>query len=302
MNFQNVFAICAVVFTVGNLAAMGLDLNVRAALGALRSVRFVVLSVVFGWVIGPAFAVLLTRVVPLTEPYAQGLLLVSLAPCAPFYPLVVRRAKGDMAYAAAFVPLAALGTVVLMPLMLPMLIKGLTISTWAIAKPLLTLVLTPLVVGVAIRVYTAAVADRVLPAVKRIASIFTLLVLVLALVLYGRGMLEAVGSYAIGTQALFLLGITVGSYMAGAGLKLKQNQCSVLALGMGTRNIAAAVACVSAIPNPDPHFVVMVVLVIPLSVVIPFTAARYFAARAGGSGTGSAGQTGAAKGQVVARN
>ena len=36
-----------------------------------------------------------------------------------------------------------MGGVVLMPLMLPLMIKGLTVSGWAIAKPLLTLVLTP---------------------------------------------------------------------------------------------------------------------------------------------------------------
>ena len=96
------------------------------------------LTLVWGWVVGPAFAVLLTKVLPLSEPYAIGLLIFSLAPVAPF----LRRwskARGDMGFAGALVPLVMVGTVVLMPLMAPLLIKGVTISTSSLAKPLLLL-------------------------------------------------------------------------------------------------------------------------------------------------------------------
>jgi BASS family bile acid:Na+ symporter len=282
MTIQTIFNIVVVIFTVGNLAAMGLELNVREAVAALRNTRFVALVVVWGWVVGPAFAWLLTKVLPLAEPYAIGLILAGPAPCAPFYPLVVRKARGDVGFAAALLLLTAVGSVVLMPLMLPLLIKGLTVSTWAIARPLLTLVLTPLLIGIALRVYAAPVAARLFPVVKRIAGIATLMVLVLVLALHGKGMLSSMGSFAIGAQLLFLGGMTLVSYKVGLGLK--QEQRSVMALGMGTRNIAAVFAVLMAIPNPDSRLVVMVVLVVPLSVIVAFAAARWFAARAGAPG------------------
>ena len=174
MSLQTVFNIVVVIFTAGNLGAMGLELNVREAIKALRNGRFVGLVFVWSWVVGPVLAWLITKILPLTEPYALGLILASPAPCAPFYPMMVRKCRGDGGFAAALLLLTAIGTVVLMPLMLPLMAKGLTVSAWAIAKPLLTLVLTPLMIGIAIRVYAAPVADKLFPVVKKIAGLFTL--------------------------------------------------------------------------------------------------------------------------------
>jgi len=279
MTIETIFNLVVVIFTVGNLAAMGLELNLRDAIKALRNVKFVALIVVWSWVIGPAFTYLITKILPLAEPYAIGLLLACAAPCAPFYPVVVRKAKGDVAFAAALLLLTAVGTVLVMPLMLPLMIKGLTVSAWAIAKPLLTLVLTPLAIGIAIKVYAEKAADKLFPVVKKIAGVFTLLVLVFVLVLYGKKMLDSMGSFAIGAQLLFLGGMAAVSYLVGFGLK--QDQRSIMALGMGTRNIAAVFAVLMAIPNPDPRLVVMVILVVPLSVIVATIAARVFAGLAG---------------------
>jgi bile acid:Na+ symporter, BASS family len=158
------------------------------------------------------------------------------------------------------------------------MIKGLTVSAWAIAKPLLTLVLTPLVIGIAIRVYAATVADKLFPIVKKIAGLATLVTLVLVMVLYGKNMLTSMGSFAICAQLLFLGVMTMVAYKAGFGLK--QEQRSIMALGVGTRNIAAVFAVLMAIPDPDSRLVVMVVLVVPLSVIVAFVAARIFGAKA----------------------
>lgn len=289
MTIESLFSLVVVIFTVANLAAMGLELNVREAFKALRNAKFVVLVVVWSWVVGPAFAWLITRILPLAEPYAMGLLLAGPAPCAPFYPLVVRKAKGNVAFAAALLLLTAVGTVAMMPLMLPLMIKGLTVSAWAIAKPLLTLVLTPLMIGIAIRVYGPKAADKLFPVVKKIGGLFTLLVLIFVLVLYGGKMLDSMGSFATGAQVLFLGGMALVSYLVGLGLK--QDQRSIMALGMGTRNIAAVFAVLMAIPSPDARLVVMVVLVVPLSAIVAFVAAALFAARAGQPASGQESET-----------
>jgi BASS family bile acid:Na+ symporter len=74
-------------------------------------------------VLGPAFGYLITRALPLEEPYVIVVFLCSLAPCAPFLQQMVGKARGDMGFAGAFVPLVMVGTVVLMPLMAPLLIN-----------------------------------------------------------------------------------------------------------------------------------------------------------------------------------
>jgi BASS family bile acid:Na+ symporter len=281
MSIQDVFTITVVIFTVANLAAMGLELNLRDALRTLRSARAIGLILLWGWVVGPALAYLMTRVLPLTEVHAAGLLLISLAPTAPFFPLMVRKARGDMSFAGAVMLLTTLGTVLFLPLLAPLLIEGLTVDAWSLAKPLLMMVLLPLLIGGAIRAFAPNAAEKLFPVVKKIGGIFLLITLVLTLVLYGREMLSLVGSFAPGAQVLFFVAITAISYTIGFGLE--QPQRSAMALGMCTRNIAAVFAAFFGITNPPAGLFVMIVLVVPLAVIVAAVAARMFARAAPGA-------------------
>jgi BASS family bile acid:Na+ symporter len=276
---QSTFGLLVFAFTVSNLASMGLQVQVPDVIAALRNRKSLVLIFVWGWVLGPALGFLITRVLPLAEPYVIVVLLASLAPCAPFLQQMVGRASGDMGFAGALIPLVAVGTVVLMPLMAPMMIKGLAIDTWALAKPLLLTILLPLVAGAAIRHYADTAATRIFPAVRGLAGLSTLLTIAWCLVLYGRGMLNTAGSFALLSMTLFMVGMALITYRFGFGMQ--QNQRSVMALGMGTRNVAAVLAAVLAIPEADPRIVVMVVMWTLWSVVLAAIGARFFAKQAG---------------------
>jgi BASS family bile acid:Na+ symporter len=256
MSLQVIFNIVVVIFTVSNIAALGLEVSLREALKFLRSVRAI------GLILG----------------HAAGLLLISLAPTAPFFPLMVSKARGDISFAGAFMMLTTIGVVLFLPLMAPRLIEGLTVDTWALAKPLLMMVLSPLLIGGAIRVFAPNAAEKLFPVVKKIGAIFLLICLVLTLVLYGRDMLGAVGSFAPGAQVLFFVAITAISYKIGFGLE--QQQRSAMALGMCTRNIAAVFAAYFGITNPPQGLFVMVVLVVPLAAIVALVAARLFARQA----------------------
>jgi BASS family bile acid:Na+ symporter len=283
---QTTFPPLVLIFTVSNLAAMGLQVRMPEVIVALRNKKSLALILVWGWVLGPAFGYLITRVLPLAEPYVIVVLLASLAPCAPFLQQMVTKARGDMGFAGAFIPLVAVGTVLLMPLMAPLLIKGLTINTWALAKPLLLTILLPLMIGAAIRYYADTVATKIFPAIKGLALISTLLTIVWCLVLYGHSMLDTAGSFALLSMTLFMVGMGLITYYFGFGMK--QAQRSVMALGMGTRNIAAVLAAALAIPNADPRIVTMVVMWTLWSVVLAAIGARIFAKQAGKTVEGGA--------------
>ena len=272
MNLQTVFGILVVLYSVSNMASMGLELNLRATIKSLRDARLVALALVWGWVAGPALAYLLTRILPLSEPHALGLLVFSLAPIAPFLPVLVRQARADMDFSAALVPLVMVATVVLLPLMAPLLMKGLTVSAWLLAKPLLLLVLLPLVVCTAVRAFAAPVADMLFPVAKRLAGLSTVLILGFTLMFYFREFLRAVGSFAIGAEVLFVLGIALASYRFGFGLK--QGQRSAMALAMCTRNAAGMFAVFTAFPVQDPGVLVMILLSGPVPAAIALPLAR----------------------------
>ena len=247
---QSTFGPLVFIFTVSNLAAMGLQVRMPEVVVAVRNKRSLALIFVWGWMLGPAFGYLITRVLPLDEPYVIVVLLASLAPCAPFLQQMVGKARGDMSFAGALIPLVAIGTVVLMPAMAPLLIKGLTISTWALAKPLLLTILLPLLVGAAIRHFADTAATRIFPAVKGLALLSTLLTIVWCLLLHGRGMINTAGELALLSMTVFMVGMGLITYRFGFGMK--QSQRSVMALGMGTRNVAAVLAAALAIPNGGP--------------------------------------------------
>jgi len=279
MTLQKVFQILVLLYTVTNMASIGLELNLRETLKSLRSVRLVLLTLLWGWVVGPAFAFLLTKVLPLAEPHALGLLIFSLAPVAPMLSILARKARSDMDFTAALIPLAMVATVVLLPLMAPWLMRGVTLNIWALAKPLLLLVLLPLVVCAALKVYAAPVAEKLSPLIKRLAGISTLLCLGFVVVFNFQDILRTVGSYAIGAEALFLLAIALVSYRIGFGLK--QGQRSAMALAMATRNGAPMLAVFTAFPDQDPRMLVMFLLSGPVPAIVAFPLARFFAARAG---------------------
>ena len=266
MDMMLWFNITVVVFTVANLMAGGLECDLKEALKWLRSPKLLVPSLVWGWVVGPALAWLIILVLPLSEGHAAGLMLTSLAPIAPFLPLAAMKARGDMTFTGAYILLGTVVTVVLMPVMAPLLIKGLTLSTWPLAKPLIILVLIPLLIGIAIRHFTPKVATKIFPWVKKIGGIFLLLCLGTCLWIYGGEMLDTVGSFAPGAWVIFMVVMAVVPYLIGFGLK--QNQRSVMALGQSSRNISAGFVAFFGITNPPAGMFTMVLLVVPLHVII----------------------------------
>ncbi len=278
MSMDQIYKIVVMVFTVANLAAMGLEINKVETFKSLKNVKFVILILVWGWLVGPAVAFLVTKILPLSEPHVAGLLLISLAPTAPFFPLMVRTAKGDMSSAGAFFLIATVGTVIFLPLMTPVLIKGLTVSVAALAKPLLLLVLLPLMIGFMLKIFLEPLANKLFPVVKKIGTLFFLATAVLTFWIYWEEMLSAIGSYAIGAQLILFIVLTVLAYNVGFGLK--QGQRSAMALGMCTRNIAAVFVAYFGITNPDPEVFVMIVLVVPVAIIVAAIAARIFAKHA----------------------
>ena len=271
--------ITVIIFMVGNLLELGLRLDLKKAMAGLRDVRFVTLSLLWAFVLCPALAYLLGVALPLTEPYAMGLLLLGLAPCAPLLPGMVDKAHGDVNYAASFMLLASAGTVVYMPLAVPLLVKGLTVSAWTVAQPMLFLVMLPLVVGIAVQMRRPSTASLLQPYVKKITAVDTLLMLLVVVAMYGKGFAAAIGTWAILAQVLFFTITIVGSYALAFGVP-PGRKC-VMTLGLSTRNCGAALGPLFVATDAAPEATVMVTLGIPMMVLFSVIAARVFAGRAG---------------------
>ena len=272
-----VLKVSVVAFMVGNLLAIGLETDLKAALAPLGDMRFVVTATLLDVLFCPAFAWLITRLLPIAPPYADGLLLIGLAPAAPFLPMMVRRAGGDLAYTAAFMLIAAVATVVLMPLAVPLIVPGLSVDAWTVARPLVILLFLPMAAGMAVNTLAPSLAARLLGIVRPVANAATVLLLVAIAVRYFEGFVGAIGSYAIAAQLIYAVGLVLGAYALGTGMPAGQR--SVLSLGACTRNLGAALAPLLITP-PDPRAMVMVALAVPITLGVTYLAAGWLSARA----------------------
>lgn len=278
MAIQDILGILAIFFCVTNLGSMGLELNVYKTVRSLRSYRFITLTLVWSWIIGPALAYFITNILPLSAPHAAGLLLFGLAPTSPMLPILIRKARADMDVSAAMMPIAVVGIVVLMPLIAPLLIPGVSVSSFALAKQLVLTVLLPLAAGATINIYASQVAVKLFPYVKKLAALSTLVLFVFIIVVYGKELLNALGKYAVTAQVLWILIIGLFSYTFGFGMK--QAQRSALALGVCSRNGPAMFIAFTTFPVQDPNMLVMLILAGPVPMVVWLFLARFFAFRA----------------------
>jgi BASS family bile acid:Na+ symporter len=256
--FESIFKLTCFLFVASNLLVMGLQAKMPEVIAALKNKKSTALILVWGWVVGPALGLLIVWALPLAEPFALCVLISSLSPCAPFLPPMVAKARGDISYAAAFVPMVAVGTVLFIPLMSPLLIEGVTVSAWALAKGLLVTLLMPLAIGAAIRHYAGTVATKIFPAVKGITVLITLFTILNLGWLYWREMLATAGSFALLSMIIFMAVMTLITYRFGFGMK--KSQRTVMSLGMGSRNFGAALVVYFALPNPDPLILTMIIL------------------------------------------
>lgn len=267
-----------VAFTVLNLFSMGLQVNIKTVIKKMSNVKALLLILVWGWVVGPALGYLIITILPLAEPFAQVVLLTSLAPCAPFLPPMIDKAKGNADFAGILIPLSAVGTVIFMPLVAPFMISGLTIDAMALAKPLIITVLIPLLIGAVINTYAEKMAIKMFKPFKLVALLSTLTTVVFCFILYTEQMIETAGSFALLSMTLFMVGLGIITYKFGFGMS--QSERSVMSLGMGTRNIAAVFAGVLAIPNGDPRMMAMVIMWTLWSVVLAAIGARVYGKKA----------------------
>jgi BASS family bile acid:Na+ symporter len=272
---QTMLSVSLLIFMAGNLLEMGLKIGVNETLDALRDRRFVGLSILWAFVLCPVLALLLTKIIPMAEPYAVGLLFLAMAPGAPFLPAVATKAGGDLAYVGVFMLLTAVGTVIFMPFAIPVLVAGFSAAPWTIAKPLIFFIAAPLAVGIAVQIIASSFAQKTHPIIKWITVIDTLILLGLVLWIYGSDFVSAIGTFAIGAQILFYALVTAGSYFFGAGLAYKCK--SVLSLGVCTRNIGAAFAPLYAVAGTDRRAIAMCALAVPITIIMAYVAALLMA-------------------------
>jgi BASS family bile acid:Na+ symporter len=262
-------------FVVTSMLAMGAGLTVSQISAPLRNTRLVVFALLANFVLVPLAAIALAKVLWLDEPFGIGLLLLGCAAGAPFLPKLAELAKGNLAFAVGAMVLLMVVTVGYLPLVMPLLLPGVTIDPWNIARSLVLLMLLPLAAGLALKVRYEDLTRRVKPVLDLISNISLILLVLLITAANIDKVLQVFGTRGILAGLLFIaLGFGIGWLLGGSDGDTRR----VMALGTSQRNIAAALVVASQ-SFSDPKVVVMVIVVAIVGLIILMPLSRALANR-----------------------
>ena len=126
--------IAMLAFVVSSMLAVGLSLTVRQILAPLRNDKLVFLALLANFLLMPASRFWHCKASSARPVARIALLLLGTAAGAPFLPKLAGIAKGNLAFAVGLMVLLMVLTVAYMPLVLPLLLEGVSVDPMKIAR------------------------------------------------------------------------------------------------------------------------------------------------------------------------
>ena len=265
--FSAIAGLSGFLFIVSSMLAMGMSLTMAQILQPLRNVRLVLLALLANFVLMPLLAYVIIRVIPLEQSLQIGLVVLATAAGAPFLPKLVQGAKGDIAFGVGLMTLLMVVTIVYMPLVLPLMLPGVEVNPWDIAKSLIVLMLIPLAIGLLFKSHSPDSADHWAATLNKISGLAILILLVVGLGLNVSNIIDLIGSLGLLALLLFIVGsLLIGLLLGGRDPAVR----SVMGLGTAQRNVAAAIlVSVQNFSDTNTVSFVLVAAILLLLVLLP---------------------------------
>jgi len=267
----NILRWSVLTFLVSSMLELGLSLTLPQVLAPLRNVRLIALSIIANFLVVPLLAIGVAKAMRLEEPFATGLLLLGLAPGAPFIPKVVQIARGNLAFATGLMVLLVVGTAIDLPLLLPRVITGVKINAWQIEQSLFLLMLLPLFIGLAVHAKFRSLPAWLCFSMGFVANVSGLVVLVLIVVFDFESVLRLFGTGVIFAGLIFVVLSVLAGWLFGG--RDREIRCA-LGLGTGLRNVGAALLIgVKNFNDPSVNVMVVVTALVGLFILLPAASA-----------------------------
>lgn len=259
--------IAVLLFPVASMLAVGLSFTFTQIIKPLRYPDRVFRALVANFVLVPLLAIGISRLFTLDSSLASGMTLVGMAAGAPFLLKLTQVANADVRLSASLLVILMPLTVIYMPIVVPLVIRDVSVNAIGIAIPLVLTMFLPLLIGHLLDSVFPKLALRLQPVARQTSSIALVTIIVTTLVLNAPLFRNLFGTGAvIGAVLLTAGGFAIGYLISSQGF----NRRTVMGLGAGQRNIAAALVVASQ-DFDDPKMLTMIVLfsVVDLMVLFP---------------------------------
>jgi BASS family bile acid:Na+ symporter len=253
-------SIAVLVFAVSSMLSVGLAYTIQQILSPLREARAVFRALVANFILVPLLAIGIERVIPMTPPVALGLFLLAGSAGAPFLIKLASTAKSDLALSAGLLVLLVPATAIFLPFYVPLAmthpsLRGLAYVPSSMVKlglPLLSTLILPLLLGVAVRSLAPRWIARLVPIGGKVSTVAVVVVIVATFGANFQELTRIVKSGGVIAGVLLALGAFVVGFLLS-----RHERRAVLGLGTAQRNVAAALV-LAARDFKDPDVLVMV--------------------------------------------
>ena len=261
----------APVFVICTMLNVGLTQKPAAIAEHLKNWPFDLKMLAANFIFAPLLMIGALYFAPFSPALKAGLLIFSLGAGAPFLIKLTQTSEHDLALGAAVMMLLMIVTVIYMPLVLPLVLSGVSVNALAIARALLLQMLLPIGVGMLATLVLPNLSKKLQPLVGGLGNLAMYAMVVATLVGYFPNLLQIIGTGAFLVGLVFVAAAFGLGYLAGFG---KDHLEDVGGLGTAQRNTAAGV--IIAIQNfSDPNVFVMLTLANILGIVMLMILARF---------------------------
>jgi BASS family bile acid:Na+ symporter len=148
-------------------------------------------------------------------------------------------------------------TILYMPLVLPLLLQGVEVNPWEIARSLIMLMLIPLAIGLFVKARYESTAESLQPHMSQTSTVALVLLMVSAILLNFSTIIGVIGTGGILAILIFLIVALVLGYVLGGS---ESDIRSVLGLGTAQRNLSAALVVAAQNFADDPNVLTMILV------------------------------------------
>ena len=235
MDLKAIVMLLVQVSIVLNVVGIGLRASFSDATFLFRQPALLARAVLSMNILMPLIAILLARLLPLQPVVKIALVTLSISPVPPIFPKRASKLGGKNDYVIGL--LVAMGTlsVFFIPVVMEICEKvfnmPLAMSSSEVLAVVLTTILVPLLVGIALRKFVPKFADRVADPLSKIAFLLLLLCLVPILIGVAKPAYSLIGNGTLLVFAIFAsAGFAVGHLLGGPAAENR----TVLALSSST--------------------------------------------------------------------
>lgn len=259
-------------FLVSAMFNVGLDLTVRQIVAPLRDKRLLAFALLANLVLAPLFAIGITRLVPMNEVLAIGMIVYALSAGTEGGPKFVQLARGNAGFAIGLLVILLTITIILMPVVLSMIVPGAHVDRAGLVMKLLLAVAVPVGLGLYLRARHAALADRLSALMHRV-SVVLLVVFFVQVVFVNYDAILAMEQSALLAALLYFVLVFGVAYLLGGPLTENRRTLAIMTF---VRNAPIAMATASQVFAKDPGVLVMVTVMAAMSLVLAVTALVVF--------------------------